>query len=196
MKNVNKLIAVLGLVGLASTVVAEPKIYVSDPDHTFARFSYNHLGFTTQSSRFNDTSAKVVLDQEAKTGSVDATIDMTSVDTGSTSFDEHIQAADFLDTAKFPEATFKSTKVIFDGDKPSKVEGILAIKGISKPVTLTVTSFQAIPHPMQKKDALGANAYTVIKRSDFGAGKYAPAVSDEVRIDIAIEALAEEPTKK
>ena len=104
---------------------------------------------------------------------------------------EHIQGEDFLDTAKFPTATFKSTKVIFKGDKPVKVEGNLTLKGVTKPVTLTVTSFQSMAHPMLKKPAIGANAFTVVKRSDFGAGKYAPYVGDEVRIDIALEAIAE-----
>ena len=95
-----------------------------------------------------------------------------------------------MDTAKFPKATFKSTKVVFDGDKPSAIEGQLTIKGVTKPVTLTVTSFQAVNHPMLKVPALGANAFVTIKRSEFNAGKYAPYVGDEVRIDIAIEAQA------
>ena len=63
------------------------------------------------------------------------------------------------------------------------------MKGITKPVTLTVTSFLAMPHPMQKKDAIGADAFTVVKRTDFNMGKYAPHVGDEVRIDIALEAI-------
>lgn len=104
---------------------------------------------------------------------------------------ELIQVADFLDTAKFPQATFKSTKVVFEGDKPQSIEGQLTIKGVTKPVTLTVTSFQAMPHPMMKKPALGANAFTVIKRSEFNAGKYAPYVDDEVRTMLAIEAIAQ-----
>jgi polyisoprenoid-binding protein YceI len=67
----------------------------------------------------------------------------------------------------------------------------LTLKGVTKPVTLTVTSFQAMPHPIAKKDAIGANAFTTIKRTEFGMGKYAPNVGDEVRIDIAIEAFKE-----
>ena len=117
-------------------------------------------------------------------------IDTTTVNTGSTDFNGHIQAEDFLDTAKYPTATFKSSKVIFAGDKPASIEGQLTIKGVTKPVTLTVTSFQAMPHPMMKVPALGANAFVTIKRSEYNAGKYAPYVGDEVRIDIAIEAQA------
>ena len=105
--------------------------------------------------------------------------------------DGHLQGEDFFDTAKFPTATFKSTKVVFDSDKPKSVEGHLTIKGVTRPVTLTVSSFQAMPHPMMKKPAIGANAFTTIKRSEFNAGKYVPYVGDEVRIDIALEAIAQ-----
>ena len=176
-------------IAAAAPALAAPETYVVDGSHTFPRFSYSHHGFSTQLSRFNKTTGKVVFDKTAKTGSVDIEIDAKSVDTGSTLFNEHIQGEDFLDTAKFPTATFKSTKVLFKGDKPAKIQGELTIKGVTKPVVLTVTSFQAMPHPMQKKDAIGANAATTIKRSEFNAGKYAPHVGDEVRIDIAIEAI-------
>jgi polyisoprenoid-binding protein YceI len=176
-------------VSLSAPAFAAPEVFAIDNTHTYPRFSYNHMGFSTQLSRFNKTSGKVVFDKEAQSGSVDITIDMKSVDTGFSTFDEHIQAADYFDTVRYPTATFKSTRVNFNGDKPSTIEGNLTIKGITKPAVLTVTSFQAIPHPMLKKDAIGANAYTVVKRSDFNMGKNVPAVSDEVRIDIALEAV-------
>jgi len=175
----------------ASPALAAPETYTIDGTHTFPRFSYSHFGYSTQLSRFNGTSGKVVYDAAAKTGTVDIVIDAKSVDTGYATFNEHIQGEDFLDTAKFPTATFKSTKVVFEGDKPAKIEGQLTIKGVTKPVTLTVTDFKSAPHPMLKKPAIGANAWTVIKRSEFNAGKYAPYVGDDVRIDVAIEAIAQ-----
>lgn len=192
MKQLSKLISATALaLAAAAPALAAPETYVTDPAHTVARFSYSHFGYSTQLSRFDKTSGKVVFDQAAKAGSVDIEIDMTSVNTGFPLFNEHIQAADFLDTAKYPTATFKSTKVNFKGNKPATIDGKLTIKGVTKPVTLTVTSFQAMPHPMLKKDAIGANATTTIKRSEFNAGKYAPNVSDEVRIDVALEAIKE-----
>ncbi len=169
---------------------AAPVTYNVDESHTFPRFSYSHFGLSTQLSSFSKTTGKVVFDAAAKTGSVEIVIDMKSVNTGFADFNAHIQAEDFLDTAKFPTASFKSTRVIFEGDKPKTIEGQLTIKGVTRPVTLTVTSFLAMPHPMVKKPALGANAFTTIKRSEFNAGKYAPYVGDEVRIDIALEAIA------
>lgn len=179
------------LAALAGSTIAAPVTYVVDESHTFPRFSYSHFGLSTQLSSFSKTSGKVVFDAQAKTGSVDITIDMKSVNTGFVDFNGHIQGEDFLDTAKFPTATFKSTKVVFEGDKPKSIDGVLTIKGVSKPVTLSVTSFLAMPHPMVKKPAIGANAFTTIKRSEFGAGKFAPYVGDEVRIDIALEAIAQ-----
>ena len=191
-KQIKKLSLVTALfAALAGIATAVPLTYAVGARHTSPRSSDSPFGYSTQLSSFKNTSGKVVFDAEAKTGSVDITIDMKSVNTGFDDFNGHIQGEDFLDTAKFPTATFKSTKVVFEGDKPKSIEGQLTIKGVTKPVTLTVTSFQAMPHPMMKKPALGANAFTTIKRSEFNAGKYAPYVGDEVRIDIAIEAIAQ-----
>lgn len=175
---------------VATPVLAAPTTYTIDTTHTYPRFSYSHLGFSTQLSRFNKTTGTVTLDSEARTGAVDVTIDMKSVDTGNDTFDEHIQGPDFLDTRQYPIATFKSSGVKFDGDQPVSVDGVLTIKGVSKPVTLKVTSFTRKFHPMLKRDAIGANATTVIKRSEFNAGKHAPFVGDEVTLDIAMEGHA------
>ena len=190
MQKLTKLTAALVLAAAAAApAFAAPETYTIDGDHTFPRFSYNHFGYSTQLSRFDKTTGKVVLDKAAKTGSVDIVIDTKSVDTGNATFNEHIQGEDFLDTAKHTTATFKSTKVIFEGDKPIAIEGKLTLKGVTKPVTLSVTSFQAMPHPMLKKDAIGANATVTVKRSDFNMGKYAPHVGDDVKIDVALEAI-------
>ena len=190
MTKLSKLSAALVLAAVAAApALAAPETFVVDGTHTFPRFSYSHFGYSTQLSRFDKTTGTVVFDKAARTGAVDIVIDTKSVNTGYGTFNEHIQGEDFLDTARYPTATFKSTKVVFDGDKPAKVEGNLTLKGVTRPVTLTVTDFKAAPHPMLKKDAIGANAWTVVKRSEFNAGKYAPNVGDDVRIDIAIEAI-------
>ena len=173
----------------AAPALAAPETYSVDGTHTFPRFSYSHFGMSTQLSRFDKTTGTVTLDKAARTGAVDITIDMKSVNTGYSTFNEHIQGEDFLDTAKYPTATFKSTKVNFDGDKPASIDGNLTIKGITKPVTLKVTNFVNMPHPMLKKDAIGADATVVIKRTEFNAGKYAPNVGDDVTITVSLEAI-------
>ena len=190
MQKLTKLTAALIFAAVAAApALAAPETYVVDGNHTFPRFSYNHLGYSIQMSRFDKATGTVTLDKAAKTAAVDIVIDTKSVNTGSATFNEHIQGEDFLDTTKYSTATFKSTKVNFDGDKPASIEGNLTLKGVTKPVTLTVTNFKAAPHPMLKKDAIGANATTKVKRTDFNMGKNVPYVGDEVTIDIAIEAV-------
>jgi len=179
------------LAAFSAAASAAPETFNIDAGHTLPRFEYNHLGYSFQQHRFDKTSGRIVLDRAAKTGSVDVTIDATSVNTGLALFNGHIQGADFFDTAKYPVITFKSTAVKFDGDKPVAVDGNLTIKGVTKPVTLTVTHFHSMPHPMLKKDAIGANAVAKLKRSEFNMSKNVPYVSDEVTLSIAVEAIKE-----
>ena len=187
----NKIALVAALSAFSAAALAAPETYNVEPTHTYPRFEYSHFGYSNQQQRFDKTSGKIVLDRAAKTGSVDVTIDATSVNTGYALFNQHIQAEDFFDTAKYPTITFKSTGVKFEGDKPVAIDGNLTIKGVTKPVTLTVTSFHSMPHPMLKKDAIGANAVTKVKRSEFNMGKNVPYVSDEVSLTIAVEAIKE-----
>ena len=186
-----KIVALLIAAGFSMAATAAPETFNSDPAHTFSRFAYSHFGYSTQESRFDKTTAKIVIDRVAHTGSADVTIDTKSVNTGFPVFNGHIQGEDFLDTAKYPTATYKSTKFVFDGDKLVGVEGNLTLKGVTKPVNLTVTSFQCMDHPMLKKLACGANATAVIKRTEFNAGKYAPYVGDDVTLTFAVEAVKE-----
>lgn len=191
MKTRSTLLAAL-LVTIVATpfaVQAAPVTYSLDANHTFPTFTYNHLGYSNQTSRFDRTTGKIVFDAEAEKGSVDIVIDMKSVSTGSPTFNEHIQGEDFFDTAAYPTATFKSTAVKFVAGKPASIDGNLTIKGVTLPVMLTVSGFKEMMHPMMKREAIGANASTTVKRSAFNAGKYAPFVSDDVTINIAVEAL-------
>jgi polyisoprenoid-binding protein YceI len=185
----NKFVAMLIAATLSSAAYAAPETYVIEPSHSMPRFEYSHFGYSLQLSRFDTVSGKITIDRAAKSGSVDVTIDAKSVNTGSALFNGHIQGEDFFDTAKYPTITFKSNKVKFDGDKVASVDGELTVKGITKPVTLTVNSFLCMPHPMMKKDACGATATTKVKRSDFNMGKYAPYVGDEVTLTIPVESV-------
>jgi polyisoprenoid-binding protein YceI len=181
--------ATLAAFFVVGTVQAAPATYTVDSTHSFPRFSYSHFGLSTQLSKFDMTTGTLVLDKVAKSGSVDVVIDMKSVNTGFKVLNAELIGEDYFDTAKYPTSTFKSTKVNFDGDKPSTVEGNLTIKGITKPVTLKITSFTNIDHPMYKKEAIGAEATAVIKRSDFNASKYVPYVGDDVTITLTVEAI-------
>jgi polyisoprenoid-binding protein YceI len=177
----------------AAAAHAAPSTYNIDNSHTYPHFTYSHLGYSIQTHKFDKTSGKVVMDFDAKTGSVDVTIDATSVNTGFALFNEHLQGPDYFDTAKYPTFTFKSSSMNFKGNKPVSLTGDLTIKGVTRPVTLEVTHFKCMPHPMLKAPACGANATTKVKRSDFNMGKNAPFVSDEVTLTLAIEAVMEQP---
>ena len=187
-----KRFAILALtVSVALPAFAAPETYVVEGTHTFPSFSYTHLGFSTQQSRFDKTTGKITIDRAAKTGSLDVSIDTKSVNTGVEVFNGHLKGEDYFNVEKFPVITFKSSNFKFDGDKPATINGDLTIKGVTKPVTLALTSFNCAPHPFTKKEVCGANATTRIKRSEFNAGKNAPAVSDEVTLNIAVEAIKE-----
>lgn len=184
-----KRIALCIAASFSCAAFAAPETFVLDTNHTKPRFEYNHFGYSTQLSRFDTVKGTITLDREAKTGAADVTIDAKSVDTGYAVFNGHLQGEDFFDTEKYPTITFKSDTFKFDGDKVVEVDGNLTVKGITKPVALTVTSMLCMPHPMLKKEGCGANATTKIKRSDFNMGKYAPYVSDEVTLTIPVESL-------
>ena len=111
-----KLALVAALYAFSAAALAAPETYNVEPTHTYPRFEYSHFGYSNQQQRFDKTSGKIILDRAAKTGSVDVTIDATSVNTGYALFNQHIQAEDFFDTAKYPTITFKSTGVKFEGD--------------------------------------------------------------------------------
>jgi polyisoprenoid-binding protein YceI len=163
--------------------------YTLDSAHTFPHFSISHLGFSTMQGRFDRTSGNVMLDRAAKTGSVDITIDATSISTGFAKRDEHLRGPDFFNSAEFPNITYKSKAIRFQGDTPVSVDGELTILGVSKPVTLKISEFKCGVHPMNKKDVCGAAASAEIKRSDFGVNYGLPAVGDDVKLVFEVEAI-------
>jgi polyisoprenoid-binding protein YceI len=182
------LLAVLLALGTSAAFAADK--YTFEPNHSQVDFSYSHLGFSTQTQALRTVKGELLLDAADLTkSSVSATIDITSIDTGVAKFDEHLKSADFFDTAKFPEATFQSTKVEAAGTGKLKVTGDLTLHGVTKPVVLDVTVNKIGEHPMAKVAAAGFNATTTVSRSDFGLGGYVPAVGDQVTIRIASEFL-------
>ncbi|BAK75305.1 YceI family protein [Pseudogulbenkiania sp. NH8B] len=180
------------LAGLSTAALAAPVTYNVDPTHTFAQYEVNHLGFSVQSGTFTKTSGKVELDSAAKKGAVDITIDADSLQTFLPDRDKHLKSKDFFNVAQYPTITFKSKNLEFAGDKLTALKGDLTILGVTKPVTLKVTQFGGKPNPMTGKQTYGANAETVIKRSDFGMKTFLPAIADDVVLKVAIEAVKAE----
>jgi len=192
-----KIFAIAALIFGVSTqaVLAEPQTYKFDPNHTEVLFSYQHLGMSRAYGQFNKLDGIVKMDKAKPENSlIDVNISAKSIDSGVKTFDTHLQGKDFFDVAKYPTLKFKSTNVKKITDKKFKVLGDLTIKGKTKPVTLDVTYIIDQPHPMgafnpKMKDVYVAafSAKASVKRSEFGLGKFAPAVSDKVDIIIETE---------
>lgn len=182
-----KLIALLITAASFSATAADS--YTIDSRHTFPSFEINHLGFSMQRGRFNQTSGKVILDpNSASGGSIDVTIDTASISTGLAELEAHLRGKDFFDAEHYPQIKFVSTKLEFKKKELTAVDGLLTLHGVSKPVRLAVDHFYCGLNPIALKNECGVNATTLIKRSAFGVDKYVPMISDEVKIVIQVEA--------
>lgn len=166
--------------------------FIIDPTHTYPHFKISHLGFSTMQGRFNKTSGEITVNKADKTGSVNITIDATSVDTGFKKRDDHLRSPDFLNAAEFPDITYKSSSVKINNDNSAIVEGTLTIMGTSKPVTLDVSKMHCGIHPMdpkKQKYVCGFDATAKIKRSDFGIKYGIPAIGDDMALSFEVEAI-------
>ena len=156
-------------VAVSSTVLAAPVKYEVDWKHTHPSFEADHFGgMSVWRGTFNTSSGQIVLDTDAKTGTVDITIDTTSVNVGLPDLEKHLRSPDFFDVEKFPTATYKGTLANFKNGAPTEVKGNLTMHGVTRPVTLTIRSFKCMQHPMKKTEFCGADATATINREDFG----------------------------
>lgn len=174
----------------AGVAHAQPATYAIDPTHTYATFEISHFGTSTNRGRWDKKEGTVQLDRAAKTGKVELTIDLASINTGSAAFDKHLRGADFFDTEKFPTAKFVADKFSFNGDKVSEVAGTLTLLGKTNPVTLKATNFNCFQHPMLKREVCGGDFETTIDRTAYGMNygiQYG--FPKDVRVVIQVEAV-------
>lgn len=186
--------AVALFAAVSGPAIAAPVTYEIDPNHTNVVAGWTHFGYSNPVASFHDVDGTIVYDADhVGQSSVNVTLPLTGLSTGVPKFDEHLRSADFFDAEKFPTITFRSTKVEPAGEKKLRVFGDLTVHGVTKPAVLDVTLNKAGPHPMTKREAIGFDATTTLRRSDFGVDKYAPNVSDEVTIRITTEAMVPKP---
>jgi polyisoprenoid-binding protein YceI len=162
--------------------------YTIDPRHTFPHYEIDHHGFSLQRGRFERTRGKITLDRSARTGTVEVVVDTASVTSGVSKLDEHLMNEDFFNVQKYPQMTFRASKIVFSGEVPAAIPGEFTLLGVTKPVTFTVTRFNCGVSPVSKKEVCGADATAMIKRTEFGMTKYAPAIGDEVKLILNVEA--------
>ena len=154
---------------LSFSAFAAPVTYQIDPSHTHPSFETDHFGgLSVWRGRFDKTSGTIVIDKEKGTGTVEVTVDTSSIDFGVPKLDEHTKSAEMLDAAKFPTATYKGTLTGFKDGVPTQVVGELTLHGVTHPLTLSVNSFKCVEFPMDKKEHCGADASGTFNRADYG----------------------------
>jgi len=186
-----KSLAAIALFGVSSALLAAPATYNIDPSHTYPSFEADHFGgMSVWRGKFNKSSGTVTLDREAKSGTVDITIDATSVSFGMEKMDNHAKGPDMFDVEKFPTATYKGKLVKFNDGAPTEVDGELTLHGVTKPVTLKINSFKCMQHPMMKKEFCGADASATFNRADFGVSYgQKNGFNMNVKLSIQVEAV-------
>lgn len=173
----------------AGAAQAQSASYAIDPGHTFVTFEVLHFGTSTARGRFDKKEGTVQFDRAGKTGKVDITIDMASINTGVAGFNTHLSGKDFFNATEFPTAKFTSDKFSFAGDKVSEVSGTLTLLGKSNPVTLKAANFNCYENPRLKREVCGGDFETTILRSQYGMDYGLPNIPDSVRLTVQIEAV-------
>ena len=187
--NLKTLTLGLAVASVATFSMAKPVAYQIDPTHTATVFSWSHFGFSTPSANFSDIQGTINVDNaKPANSSVNVTIPLSSLNTNVKALDEHLKTADFFDAAKYPNITFKSTKVQALGKNKYKITGNLTVKDVTKPVILDAVLNKQGVHPMTKAESIGFNATTSFDRSAFGVGAYVPNVGDKITVNITTEA--------
>lgn len=163
------LIASCVLALITGIAMATQTTYNLDPRHTYPSFEADHFGgVSVWRGKFTKSSGVVTLDRAAKTGTVDVSIDTTSIETGNEQLDTRVRSAEFFDVSKYPTATFKGSALRFDGDTPVEVSGDLTFHGVTKPLTLKIDSFKCFINPLIKREVCGADASAQFDRADYG----------------------------
>ena len=183
-------IALTAVVALVALPAVAQETYVIESTHSQPQWIARHIGFSNQHGNFGKATGKILLDRAAKKGSIDVSIDAASIRTYSERLDQVVKGERFFNVEKFPTITFKSTSLVFDGDKVVSAEGELTMLGVTKPVSLKVTGFTCGEQVFNKKPMCGAEATATIKRSDWGMtdGLKLGNPGDEIGLVIPVEA--------
>lgn len=171
---------------------AAPVRYVVDPTHTFPSFAFSHMGLSVWRGKFDRTSGTILLDRAAKRGSVDIRIDPASINFGLEAMDDKARSEDFFHVARYPDARYRG-EIVFDGDTPVAVEGMITLLAVSKPLRLQIRSFKCLPNPMTRVEICGADVGASLNWSEYGMklSQYGQGDAGIVTLDIQVEASPE-----
>ena len=186
--------ALLLMILAATSATAASTTYRIDPEHTHPSFEVDHFGgLSTWRGTFKKTTGTVEIDTAAKTGTVDVIIDTATVDFAHDKLNAHASSPEMLDAAKYPTAEYTGKFGEFANGAPKTISGNLTLHGVTRPVTLTISSFKCIEHPMLKKQVCGADASGTFNRADFGVNygqQYG--FKQDVLLHIQVEGIKED----
>lgn len=172
---------------LSTGAMAASMTYEIDPNHTHPSFEADHMGgLSLWRGKVNAASGTITLDKAMGTGSVDVTMDMNTIDFGHEGLNDHAKTPDIFDTAQFPNATYTGRLTKFVDGAPTAVEGTLTLHGVTKPVNLTINSF--LCKDVRGREVCGADAETMLDRSDFGVSIGQGLFNMDVKLRIQVEA--------
>ncbi len=181
------------LMSASATMSLAAERYVLDPSHSQVQFSYDHLGFSTTYGLFSGFEGEIMFDQESPANSlVNVSMPVMSMFTGWEKRSDHFMSDDFFGAKEGDMVIFNSTGIEVTGDNTAKITGDLSMNGVTKPVVLDAVLNKVGDHPQAGKPWAGFDATTTILRSDYDLGQFAPFVSDEVEVQISVEAMKAE----
>ena len=169
---------------------ASAQVYNIDSSHTYPSFEADHMGLSIWRGKFTKTTGKIVLDRQSTTGgNVEIVIDASTVDFGHAKMNEKARGDEMFNVARFPNVLFKSTALKYEGERLVMVDGEMTMLGITKPLSLRVTHFKCVLHPLHKREVCGADAHGRFDRSDFGMNIGLPRFSPEIKLAIQVEGI-------
>jgi polyisoprenoid-binding protein YceI len=174
---------------LTTAAPAFPTTYTLEPKYTQVVFSWDHLGYSNPTAQIALGTGTLEFDPQQPTmASLKVSLPVSALNTGVPDLDEHLKSADFFDVAKFPQATFTSTRVEKSmAPDQLKVTGDLTVRGITHPVTLDVRMLKLGSNPRTNVATVGFAATGMVKRSDFKLDAFVPQVSDEITLQLTCQ---------
>jgi polyisoprenoid-binding protein YceI len=175
-------------IAYGANATAGPEVFRVDPELTRAEFAVNHFWVTRLRGSFGRAEGTVALDPEGHAGSIEFSVDASSVDTGWSVRDDFIRGENMFDTARYPIVRFRSTQLIFNHVHLIGVAGELTLHNITRPVVLKVERMECGPEPGSGREGCGVAVVSSIKRSEFGMKFGLPFVGDDIDLSFHLTA--------